>query len=226
MISIRNGMQEIITVNHGGVNCYLIKTSNGFFLIDTGFSKKRPAIETDLQRVGCTTENLQLILLTHGDFDHTGNAAYLRQKYGAKIAMHPADVGMVENGDLFYSRKANWLMKAMGKLILVLLNTRLTEADRFTPDFTINENTDLSAYGLDAKIIHITGHSTGSIGILTSEGNLFCGDLLENKKEPAKGSLLPDKAGFDNSLKKLRQLEINIIYPGHGEPFEFRNFSI
>jgi glyoxylase-like metal-dependent hydrolase (beta-lactamase superfamily II) len=219
-------MQEIITINHGGVNCYLIKTSNGFFLIDTGFSKKRPEIETDLQKAGCTTENLQLIILTHGDFDHTGTAAYLRQKYGAKIAMHPADVGMVENGDLFYSRKANFLTKDMGKLILVLLNTRLKEVDRFTPDFNITEAFDLSAYGLNAKILHTPGHSAGSISILTSEGNLFCGDLLENKKEPAKGSLLPDKAGFDNSLKKLRQLEINIIYPGHGEPFEFRNFSI
>jgi len=27
-----------------------------------------------------------LIVLTHGDFDHIGNAAYLSKKFGAKIA--------------------------------------------------------------------------------------------------------------------------------------------
>jgi glyoxylase-like metal-dependent hydrolase (beta-lactamase superfamily II) len=218
-------MQQITAITHGGVNCYLIKTDAGFLLIDTGFSKTRTEVEADLQNAGCTPENLKLIILTHGDFDHTGNAAYLRQKYGAKTAMHQADVGMVENGDLFYSRKANILMKGMGKLILVLLNTSLKETDRFTPDFTINETTDLSAYGLDAKIIHLPGHSLGSIGILTEEGDFFCGDLLENKKQPAKGSLIPDKAGFEDSIQKLSQQKIGTVYPGHGESFEFTEFK-
>jgi hydroxyacylglutathione hydrolase len=46
-----------------------------------------------------------LIVITHGDFDHIGNAAYLRQKFGAKIAMHADDVGMAERGDMFWNRK-------------------------------------------------------------------------------------------------------------------------
>ena len=37
---------------------------------------------------GCKLGSLKLIVLTHGDFDHTGNAAYLRHKYAIKIAMH------------------------------------------------------------------------------------------------------------------------------------------
>jgi glyoxylase-like metal-dependent hydrolase (beta-lactamase superfamily II) len=47
--------------------------------------------------------NLALIVLAHGDFDHTGNGAYLRQKYGARMATHRDDLGMVERGDTFFS---------------------------------------------------------------------------------------------------------------------------
>lgn len=30
---------------------------------------------------------LKLVLLTHGDFDHIGNAAYFRFAFGARIAI-------------------------------------------------------------------------------------------------------------------------------------------
>lgn len=217
---------EIKIISQGGVNCYLIKTGQGFFLIDTGFSKNRAEIEADLKYHGCAPGDLKLIILTHGDFDHAGNAAYLRQKYGVKIALHPADVGMVENGDLFYSRKANLFMKSMGKLLLVLLKVSLKEADRFTPDLKVEDGFDLSSYGLEAKLVHVPGHSQGSIGILTATGDFFCGDLLENKKRPAKGALIPDKAGFKNSIQKISQLKIGTVYPGHGAPFRFNDFKL
>jgi glyoxylase-like metal-dependent hydrolase (beta-lactamase superfamily II) len=217
-------MQEIKAITYGGVNCYLLKNSQGFFLIDTGFAKNRAEIDAELQNAGCTSGQLKLIVLTHGDFDHSGNAAYLREKYGTKIALHPADKGMVENGDLFYNRKANVLMKAMGKLILVFLNSNLKKEDRFTPDIDIEDSDDLSNLGLDAKIIHVPGHSLGSIGILTGAGDFFCGDLLENRKQPAKNSLMPDKKAFQASIKKLKPLPIGTTYPGHGEPFQFERF--
>ncbi|GAG68637.1 unnamed protein product, partial [marine sediment metagenome] len=82
--------------------------------IDTGGSNKRHDLENELDRAGCQPGNLNLIVLTHGDFDHTGNAAYLRKKFGTKIAMHSADSGMAEQGDMFWNRnKPNFLIKLM-----------------------------------------------------------------------------------------------------------------
>ena len=34
-------MQDIRTINLGGVNCYLINADRGYILIDTGFLSKR-----------------------------------------------------------------------------------------------------------------------------------------------------------------------------------------
>jgi hydroxyacylglutathione hydrolase len=99
--------QEIKTINlllpyHlGSVNCYLIETETGYILIDTGGSNKRTDLEKELESAGCQPGYLKLIVLTHGDFDHTGNAAYLRKKFGTTIAMHDDDSGMVERGDMF-----------------------------------------------------------------------------------------------------------------------------
>ena len=48
-----------------------------------------------LAGAGCQPGQLKLIVLTHGDVDHAGNAAYLREKYGAPIASHAAEMGVV-----------------------------------------------------------------------------------------------------------------------------------
>ena len=215
---------EINTISFGGVNCYLITTATGFVLIDTGYAKHRADVEKELENAGCTPEKLKLILLTHGDFDHSGNAAYLRGKYGAKIAMHSADEGMVEKGDLFYNRNANFLTRTMGKIMLPFIGGGLKKTDRFTPDMHIDDGYDFSEFGLDAKVIYLPGHSKGSIGILTSGGDLFCGDLLENTKKPAKNSLIADKKAFNASVEKLKRFEVSTVYPGHGESFPMEQF--
>jgi len=217
-------VQEIKTISFGGVNCYLLTTHKGFVLIDTGFSKNRVDVERELKSAGCTPETLKLILLTHGDFDHSGNAAYLREKYSVKIAMHIDDEGMVEKGDLFYNRKANFLMRMMGRIMLFFLGGCLKKNERFIPDLHIDDCYDLSEFGLDATVMYIPGHSKGSIGILTSTGDLFCGDLFENTKKPTKNSLIADKKAFNESVKKLNGLKIGTVYPGHGEPFPMEKF--
>lgn len=195
------------------VNCYLIKLDDGFILIDTGDSKKRDELEKELNNAGCEPGNLKLIIITHGDSDHTGNADYLRGKYGAKIAMHHCDSGMVQKGDMLYNRKGNVLSRIISPFM------GLKKSNRFKPDFYMENGYDLLEYGLNAKIIHLPGHSLGSIGVLTSDGALFCGDLFTNTKKPAINSIMDDKATAEASIEKLKDLNIYMVYPGHGNSF-------
>ncbi|MDI6644748.1 MAG: MBL fold metallo-hydrolase [Methanobacteriaceae archaeon] len=200
------------------VNCYLIKNDQGFILIDTGISKSRDKLEKELKSAGVNPKNLNLIIITHGDTDHTGNCSYLREKYQAKIAMHHDDKGMVEKGDMLWNRKGSILLKIINPFM------GLGKSDRFKPDFYIDDNFELSDYGLDAKVIHIPGHSLGSIGILTKEGDLFCGDLMSNNKKPARNSIMDDKITAKKSIEKLRKFNINHVFPGHGESFSWLKF--
>jgi glyoxylase-like metal-dependent hydrolase (beta-lactamase superfamily II) len=199
----------------GSVNCYFIRTETGHILIDTGGSNRRADLEKELKRAGCRPGDLTLIVLTHGDFDHTGNAAYLRKMFGTKIAMHSDDSGMIEQGDLFFNRaKGNVLIRMMVRIFF-----RFGTSKRCTPDVSVDDGDDLSEYGFDATVLSLPGHSKGSIGILTAGGDLFCGDLLENITKPALGSIIDDLKEANASVEKLKKLKINTVYPGHGTPF-------
>ena len=204
----------------GSVNCYLVGTNAGFVLIDTGGANKRAELEKELVGAGCQPGDLQLIVLTHGDFDHTGNAAYLRETFGAQIAMHEDDAAMAERGDMFCSRTSGNVLFGM----IAPLLFRFSKSDRFKPDFYLEEGHGLSDYGFDAQVLSIPGHSQGSIGILTAGGDLFCGDLLENTDKPALGSIMDDLAAANASVEKLRGFEVNTVYPGHGQSFRWKGF--
>lgn len=216
---------EIRTINFstffGGVNCYLVKTEDGdFILIDTGLSNSRKALDRELENAGCIPGHLKLIVITHGDIDHVGNAAYLRNRFASKIAIHPLEASVVENGNMFGNRKNRTLITS----ILYPL-FKLGKPNRFKPDVLLPEGTDLSTYGLDARVLHIPGHSIGSIGILTTNGDLFCGDMFTNSVRPVLNSLLDDLSAAKSSLAKLKSRDIKMIYPGHGQPFDMKSLQ-
>lgn len=204
----------------GRVNCYLVETDTGHILVDTGSAHSRPELITVLRKAGALSTSLRLILLTHGDFDHTGNANYLRATCAACIAMHPDDAGMVASGDMFLNRKRpHALIKA-----LIPLFTGFGKSERFAPDILLEEGDDLSGYGFAAIGTCLPGHSKGSLGILTGEGDLFCGDFFENIKAPRLNSLIDDPIAAQASLAKLMDFKLRMVYPGHGEPFAWETF--
>ena len=212
---------EVKTICFGSVNCYLIKNSEGFILIDTGLALHRQQIEKELNHLGCCPGRLKLIILTHGDFDHAGNAAYFRHRYAAPIAIHRNESGVVEKGDMLLSRKGHRLKKILSKIILkiILPWKGLGKFEKFRPDFYIEDGFDLSQYGFDARVLYIPGHSQGSIGIITADGNLFCGDFFINGSRPSLNPVIDDTAAANATIENLKNLKIATIYPGHGSSF-------
>jgi hydroxyacylglutathione hydrolase len=204
----------------GSVNCYLIETDAGYVLIDTGPSQRRAQVHEELAHAGCAPGELQLILLTHGDFDHTGNGAYLRETFGAKVCMHRDDSGMAERGDMFSNRrKGNRLIRMLAPVFF-----GFGTAERFEPDFFLQDGDVLAEYGFDAHVLSIPGHSKGSVAVLTAVGELFCGDLMEDGDKPALNSIMDDPTAADASVEKLKGYPIRTVYPGHGDPFPMELF--
>lgn len=208
---------HITRIESGRVNCYLIRVEDGFVLIDTGYAKHRGIIDAALAEAGC--EDLKLIVLTHGDFDHVGNCAYLKKKFGCRVAMHPDDVGMVEKGDMFWNREMGRAKLAIGKLFVLLMRIGLDEKDRFSPDLLLKAGQSLAEFGFDATVHHLRGHSKGSIGLLTADGDFFCGDLFTNESMPKKSTLISNHNDYSRSLETMQGLDIQTVYPGHGTPF-------
>jgi glyoxylase-like metal-dependent hydrolase (beta-lactamase superfamily II) len=218
---------EYKTINLGGVNCYLVQIDSSFILIDNGYPAKKTFLDNKLKNSGCKPGNLKLVILTHGDFDHVGNSAFLREKYGAKIAMHADDSVMVTKGDMHWNRKKkpdrySFVFRAMSSISQVFFDSG--ELETFSPDIYIDENFELSACNWDAQIIHTPGHSKGSISVLTGEGYLFCGDLIYNLFGKPRLEVCDNMEDFKKSVEKLKKLEIERFYPGHGKPFSMEEF--
>jgi hydroxyacylglutathione hydrolase len=214
----------VITLGLGGVNCYLLQAGDGFTLVDTGLATKRHDLDRRLARAGCVPGRLRLIVLTHGDLDHAGNAAHLREIYGTAIAMHADDAPMAETGDTDLGRKPKPDRVTMsGRFIMVMgrlaeLARRGNALETFTPDLLVDDGFDLGEFGLNARVLHLPGHSRGSIGVLTANGDLFCGDLLYHWRRVSV-PICDDAASWEASMGKLRASPVVMVYPGHGRPF-------
>jgi glyoxylase-like metal-dependent hydrolase (beta-lactamase superfamily II) len=215
--------QRITQINLGGVNCYLVRTEGGFVLIDAGFAARRKALVRRLGDAGCRPGDLDLVILTHGDADHAGNCVFLRERYGAKVGMYDEDVAMVEQGDMRLGRKPEPDRVSTVFRLLSALD-RTSAFERFQPDILLHNNQDLSAFGFRATVVHLPGHSRGSIGVLAEDGALFCGDLLTSFFRPRYHFLIDDMAAARDSVKRLEAMGVSMVYPGHGRPFRMDRF--
>jgi hydroxyacylglutathione hydrolase len=217
---------EIRTISINGTNCYLVKTNSGYILIDTNFPFQRSKLEEALEKEGCKPGNLKLIVITHGDIDHTGNCAYLREKYSVRIAMHEGDTEMCLKDGITRDRgkmpddfplplMVLWLLRGYLRFTIGQMFWR-KPFDTFKPDLLLAEGQSLAEYGLDAKILYTPGHSKGSISVLTDNGSLICGDMFNNVRGRILKSI--DAGGFE----RLMKLGIETVYPGHGNLFSMK----
>jgi hydroxyacylglutathione hydrolase len=208
-------------IDLGFVNAYLVKVEEDYILIDTGVAQVWSRLENELLQAGCLPDHLKLVLITHGDFDHSGNCAQLQRKYHARIAMHAADVEMVKTG-VSTRRHAKSLLANL----FMGLGQRLGRSfDRFQPDILLKDGQSLAEYGLAARVIHTPGHTKGSIAILTEDGQLFAGDTVSNRRRPASAPFIEDDQELQASLRMLKELKGRVVYPGHGKPFAFEELA-
>ena len=210
--------ESIIVIEMTFVNAFLIKVNDGFILIDTGLGMHWEKLESELLSAGCLPDNLKLVILTHGDFDHAGNCARLQKKYKCRIAMHKEDSSMVENG--FVPKR---IVRTLQGKIFILIRRMFRKKfpfDKFKPDVYLTEGQSLNEYGFDAAVVHIPGHTKGSIGILTADGNLFAGDTFTNRRKPETATYIENQKDLEKSIARLKNMNIKTIYPGHGNPFE------
>lgn len=215
---------EVTRIDGGMVNAYLLRSGDRFVLVDTLTVNKRAALESALAEAGCSADNLTLIVATHGDPDHIGNAAHLHRTLGAPIAAHSAEAQVSETGDM---RAARTEAGGWTRLTLTVMSAvfGLPAADRYSPDILLDDGDSLGEFGIDATVVHMAGHSLGSISILTVDGDLICGDLLMNTKVPQATRLVADPVALAASVKRARALGVRTVYPGHGSPFSMSEMA-
>ena len=119
----------------------------------------------------------------------------------------------------------NRLFMLVGKLFMKLSRAQ-TGASPFSPDILLEDGQSLAEYGLDARVLHMPGHTAGSIVILTADGQLLAGDIFTNNTRPGTAMFIQDEAALRQSMERFRDMQATTIYPGHGKPFPYEKILI
>lgn len=204
-------MYKIITIPCGNVNCYLIDCNDFAILIDTAREKYREYL---LKRLN--GYNIKLIILTHGHANNIGNTAFLAKHFNAKIAMHHADYKLSKNNTI-NTIYPNSLLGNIFKFVF-LRNFKKSVIEDFEPDIFLKDGQTLNEFGINATIIHIPGHTKGSIGILLNGNQLIAGDIFMNFLYPTESLIAEDIDMLKKSIHKLTSLNIKLVYPSFGKP--------
>lgn len=171
-------------------NCYIVRGEAGgeAVVID-------PAAEPERIKAALEGKTPRAFLLTHGHFDHTGA---LRGFPGVPIYIHPADAVMLED--------PAW---SAGGLIG-------DNAPRPAATDFVQEGTQLQLAGLMIRVMHVPGHTMGSVAYQIGDA-LFTGDTLFCRgygRTDLPGGSMADEM---RSVRRLLRLDKDwTVYPGHG----------
>ncbi len=178
---------------------YLVSFGNHSAIIDAGCGYSTETIIKNIISCGVKPEQVEYLFLTHCHFDHTGGAEALANAFQCKIVAHKLDAVYLESGDNSVTA-ASWY----GSTILP-----------FNVDIKFS-GSEKKFYLGDGEIeaIHVPGHSPGSMVFLTeSEGQkILFGQDIHGPLDPG---LLSDRDDYIKSLKRILDLEADILCEGH-----------
>lgn len=172
-------------------NCFLVHGPAGDILFDAPEG-------ADEEFSG---EKIGLLLLTHGHWDHTADAAAIKRRHGCPVLCHADTVPMVAEGD-FFARHGFPL-----------------RVEAFQPDGLLSESSGKDLLGLRTDLLDVPGHCPGSLCFSFPEhGMLIGGDVLFRG-----GIGRWDLPGGDGPMliKGIREKilvlpEETLVLPGHG----------
>jgi hydroxyacylglutathione hydrolase len=145
-------------------------------------------------------DQINTIVLTHCHFDHIARVKEISHMCKAKVAIHKNDArGLIDD-----TRSLSMNFGAHSPGII--------------PDIILAEGDFIG----DLKVIHTPGHTPGSICLYSEQENgLISGDTVFadgcfGRFDFPGGS----RAELEQSLNRLSLLDIEGLYPGHGEPVD------
>jgi glyoxylase-like metal-dependent hydrolase (beta-lactamase superfamily II) len=188
-------------------NAYLTVSTEELVLVDAGMGGDPRQLLALITSLGRQPSDMRHIVLTHWHPDHMGNAAELRRLTGAAIAIHELDAPVLAGQE----RPAKG-RRTMGFLMRVL------RVKPLTADVVLQLGDVIGSL----EVIHVPGHTAGSIALRRDDGVVFSGDAVLGDRHgtirPPDPRLSLDAEQATRSAAALLALEPTLVLPGHGAP--------
>ena len=193
------------------VSVHIIDTGDGLIMVDTGYPHMRERIIENMRAVGLDPEDLRLLLITHGHWDHTGSADEYRRRYGAKIAMSRIDSDI-----------------ARGTLDLSWTSEHGRDPlPPFEPDILIDDGDVLNLGDVSIRCLLAPGHTAGTLALFfdipqPDGSHLIAGmhggvglNSMSREFLERKGLSLDCRDHFREGLQRLSHEHVDIVLGNH-----------
>lgn len=221
----------------GSVNVWLLP-GEPLTLIDTGprNDEALSALEAGLRREGVRVEDIELVVVTHHHLDHSGLAATIASRSGARIAAYERAAAYGHS----YEDRADAdrcfslaLMRHHGVPQHVIGDTEAfwdmirRESQAYDADVVLPDGATLRAGGRDLRVLARPGHSTTDALLIDDRAQVaFVGDHLlagisSNTEiypalEPT-GQRPRARIEYLDSLRRTAAMPVTRLHGGHGK---------
>ena len=214
------------------VNCYLLRGSDGWTLLDTGLNTAagRAQWQRAMKTLDIRPGDIEKIVLTHMHPDHFGMAGWWQRQVDTPIPLFLPEREQLL-AQVFYRRENSasyhqWMLDCGMDRETV---DNVEDALRSTRDLTRPHPLSQEYLKADSLVelgtrrfraIHAPGHSDGQM-IFYDEADklMLCGDHVLMKITPNIGSWPHTEADplgrFLDSLRSLAAMEVRLALPGH-----------
>jgi glyoxylase-like metal-dependent hydrolase (beta-lactamase superfamily II) len=209
---VGSGTQGFDLTDPYDCHVYLIDGGSELALIDVGAGMGAAAIIENVKRDGFDPARIRHVILTHGHGDHAGGAARVRSMLG--------EPSIYASGGIADAlRRADEKAISLEAAKLAGIYPMDYRMEPCSIDHELEEGATISVGDLVLTALDTPGHSDGHVSLLMEDSGhrmLFAGDviffggkvLLQNIHDCRLDALI-------NSLRKLRQLDVTSLLPGH-----------
>jgi len=216
------------------VAAWVIEGDRGHVLVDTGIDTPpaRDALREAAEGVGVTPASLRDVVLTHAHIDHYGLAGPVREWSGARLSMHALEERLATRWVHGWPRDRAEVADQfrMSGIPPELADALLRASDRiheryahYPPDLLLEGESGPLPGGGGWEWILTPGHSPGHVTVYHPQRRiLITGDHVLPRISPNIGADLYAEnplADYLDSLRRLRELPVELVLPSHGAPF-------
>lgn len=189
---------------------WLVTTSDGHILIDTSYDEYVPEIVENIEALGFSIDDVELLLSSHAHHDHVGGHATMREISGAVTVASAADKDVIESGGATDFRdRDTWTPAIVDRVIEDGEKVRLGDVvltAHFTPGHTRGCTTWTMTVEDEGEPLDLV--ILGGLRVNTGEA------LVEHPRYPN----MPQD--FAYSFARLKVLPVDVYLGAHGYWFD------
>jgi len=205
------GQDEFIPDAH--VYAIGMPSSQDISIVDAGLMGKGGYKIQSIQKLGIKLSDIKRIIMTHTHLDHIGCLKEIRAQIPhAELWIHEEEADPIEKGD----ERGVYGMEMFRTMCQSQYGLKSGDF-RFKVDRKLKEGEKLDMGGLSWEVLHIPGHSSGSVALYErSQKVLIPGDVVYADYAIGRFDLHGAEAGtLLKSLLRLAELDVEILLPGH-----------